>query len=96
MIVHLSHFSFISEDEGSALRATANGAKNCRDLDEVESMLRALWPNWFVYRGGHHVSMHIENGHPARILLVCEEGGEDKIGITPPELSVMPGSVLTY
>jgi len=40
-------------------------------LDHAEQRLRAAFPAWLVYRGGHHVSLHEGSGHP-RVLLVEE------------------------
>lgn len=30
-----------------------------RNLDEVEQAVRAVFPAWFIYRGGSHVALHV-------------------------------------
>ncbi len=44
-------------------------------LDRAVNRLRKIFPEYFVYRGGHHVALHsYPNGE--RLLLIVEESEE--------------------
>lgn len=48
-----------------------------QDLDQVETAIRAVFPAWFVYRGGSHVALHVRAYQPGvesdRLAIWTEE-----------------------
>ena len=52
------------------------GSRPARSLDEAETTLRDQFGrdvNWYVYRGGHHIALHLQiNKVAVRVLTVTE------------------------
>jgi hypothetical protein len=64
---------FRLRDKGlvNRLIAVARTFGTTERLEDVESELRAEWPNYFLYRGGHHVALH-KTPHTPRLILITE------------------------
>lgn len=45
----------------------------CNTIYDVEDVMRKAFPDKFVYRGGHHVSVHPKANDPERLLMVGEK-----------------------
>ena len=62
--------ALLTEDEAMAVRSAAGLHRGVTTLAEAADELRAWFPNWFVYEGGHHVAMHLRQGDPVCILQI--------------------------
>lgn len=71
--VKMEQTAHLNADErgivGTAIDMVRTDAKN---LPDAERLLRHYAPDWFVYRGGAHVALHLKSGDFRRILLVTE------------------------
>lgn len=66
-IENLSHV--LTFDEANAVMVASNF--NFSSIDNAVDELKAWFPDWFVYRGGHHVALH-RNNKSDRVLLITE------------------------
>ena len=68
----LEQTEHLTKDEFTAvaiIAATIN--TRCDTLDKAMEWCSNLC-GWFVYRGGHHIAVHLQPNDPRRILLVAE------------------------
>ena len=68
----LQEIEHLDNDQGICARAAKRLAEDTFTLDVAEARLRLYFPGWFVYRGGHHIAMHLKSGDPRRVLFVTE------------------------
>jgi hypothetical protein len=79
----------IEEDTTDARVAeTVANTLNGSDVETIDDVYRALMarlhPDFFVYRGGHHVAIHRRSGDPVRLAFVTEADAAFAIKFTAP------------
>jgi hypothetical protein len=60
----------LTKDEQSVIQTIA--ATCFASLDKAEAEIKAWLPEFYIYRGGHHIAVHTRNGDERRVMLISE------------------------
>ena len=72
MDIKAETLTHLTEDEQSAIHTLTLQASYFRTLDRAQEELRAWFPDWFIYRGGHHIALHRTANDERRCLLITD------------------------